>query len=98
MLKAWWSGRVGVIDSVGVFEVDEMYFSSSDGNTKGLYAGMGVIGEESMNTQWISRALRGVDVEAYQHKGYLSRLAVVFRRPFLFAQPADGSKRKKYRV
>ncbi|MCJ1250574.1 hypothetical protein MMC30_007802 [Trapelia coarctata] len=33
---------------VGVFEADGMYFLSNGENAKGLFAGMGVIGEESM--------------------------------------------------
>lgn len=74
-----------------------MHFSSCDGNVKGLYAGIGVIGEESTGARWVSRALKGTDVEAYQHKGHLSRLVAVFRRPFLFARPADESRRRKYR-
>jgi len=32
---------------VGVLEADETYFLSDGGNAKGLYAGIGVIGEES---------------------------------------------------
>lgn len=94
---AGWSGGVSVIGSIGVLEAGGIQFSSCNGNVKGLYAGIGVIGEESTSARWVSRALRGVDVEAYQRKGYLSRLVAVIHRLFLFAQPADESRRRKYR-
>ena len=94
---AGWSGGVSVIDLVGVLEAEGVCFSSCDGNVKGLYASIGVIGEESKSARWVSRVLKRVDVKAYQHKGCLSRLVAVFRRPFLFAQPADESRRRKYR-
>jgi hypothetical protein len=95
---AGWSGGVSVIGSIGVLEAEGMHFSSCDGNVKGLYGGIGVIGEESTSARWVSRAFNGADVEAYQHKGRLSRLVAVFCRPFLFAQPADGSRRRKYQA
>lgn len=89
---------MGVVDSVGGINGEVVCSVSSGGNEKDLYAGLGVIGEESTNAQWVSRASKGVRVEAYQHKSYLSRLALVFRRPFLFVRPADESKRKEVRV
>lgn len=98
MLETWCSKRVSVIDSIDVFEVEKMYFLSSDENEKNLYADIEVIEKESTIAQWISRALRKVDVEAYQHKNYLSRLMIIFRQSLLFAQFVDESQRKKYRV